>query len=75
MVAITQLAITLGATVGGLIYDARGPVLEFWSSAAVLGLAALFAFVSSRAQQRQQLSGNYRADPGALVCESVECRT
>jgi predicted MFS family arabinose efflux permease len=75
MVAIIQLAITLGATVGGLIYDARGPVPEFWSSAAVLGLAALFAFVSSRAQQRQQLSGNYRADPGALVCESVECRT
>jgi predicted MFS family arabinose efflux permease len=52
MVAIIQLAITVGATAGGLIYDASGPVFEFWSSAAVLALAAVLAFISSRASQR-----------------------
>ncbi|MDB5903111.1 MAG: putative transporter, rane protein [Betaproteobacteria bacterium] len=52
MVAIIQLAITAGATVGGLIYDASGPVFEFGTSAAVLGLAAVLAFISSRASQR-----------------------
>jgi predicted MFS family arabinose efflux permease len=49
MVAIIQLAITVGASAGGLVYDAGGPVFEFGSSAFVLGLAAIFAFVSSRA--------------------------
>jgi predicted MFS family arabinose efflux permease len=50
MVATIQLAITAGATVGGLVFDASGAVADFLSSAAVLALAALVAFVGSRAQ-------------------------
>ena len=46
MVAVVQLAITLGATVGGFVYDAAGPAPEFVGSAGILivaALAALFA--------------------------------
>jgi predicted MFS family arabinose efflux permease len=52
MVAIVQLAITAGATVGGLVFDASGARADFLSSAAVLALAALVAFVASRAHPR-----------------------
>ncbi|MCI4591675.1 MFS transporter [Sphingobium sp. BYY-5] len=45
MVAVVQLAITLGATVGGIIFDAFGPVPEFLGSAAILTLAALMGLV------------------------------
>ena len=34
-VAVIQLAITLGATVGGLVFDAAGPVADFMGSAAI----------------------------------------
>ncbi len=44
MVAVVQLAITLGATVGGVVYDTVGAVPEFLSSAALLGVAAIAAF-------------------------------
>ncbi len=44
MVAVVQLAITLGATVGGVVYDTLGAVPEFLSSAALLGVAAIAAF-------------------------------
>lgn len=54
MVAIIQLAITVGATVGGLVYDATGPVSEFWGSAAILGLAAILAVAGSRTQHRDR---------------------
>ena len=40
MVAVIQLAITLGATIGGLVLDAQGPVAAFASSAAILAVAA-----------------------------------
>jgi predicted MFS family arabinose efflux permease len=43
MVAVIQLAIALGATVGGLIYDASGYQNTFLVSAAVLCASALFA--------------------------------
>ena len=44
MVAVVQLAITLGATVGGFVYDAVGSAPEFLGSAAILVAAALAAF-------------------------------
>ncbi len=48
MVAVVQLAITLGATVGGVVYDTSGAIPEFLSSAGLLGVAALAAFVVAR---------------------------
>ena len=43
MVAVIQLAITLGATAGGVVYDASGYRSTFALSAAVLALSALVA--------------------------------
>ena len=48
MVAVVQLAITLGATVGGVVYDTAGAVPEFLSSAALLGVAAIAAVAVAR---------------------------
>ena len=48
MVAVVQLAITLGATVGGLVFDATGPVIEVLSSACLLVVAALAALALAR---------------------------
>ncbi len=49
MVATIQLGITLGATAGGLVFDAAGPVANVASSAAILGVAAGVALVGGRA--------------------------
>jgi predicted MFS family arabinose efflux permease len=43
MVAIIQLGITVGATAGGVVFDAAGPVATFLSAAAILALAAAAA--------------------------------
>lgn len=51
-VAVIQLAITLGATVGGLVFDAAGPVADFTGSAAILALGAVVAFLAARALPR-----------------------
>ncbi len=48
IVAVIQLAITLGATFGGLVFDAYGPVAAAAAAAAILALAALAAFVGNR---------------------------
>ena len=48
MVAIVQLAITLGATVGGVVFDAAGPRTEFLASAGLLILATIAAFAIGR---------------------------
>jgi predicted MFS family arabinose efflux permease len=48
MVAIIQLAITLGATVGGLLFDASGYQSTFVVSAALLLVASFFALWTSR---------------------------
>lgn len=51
MVAAIQLAITAGATAGGVVFDLGGPVVEFLGSAAVLALAAVVGFAASRMQR------------------------
>ena len=57
MVAVIQLAITLGATMGGAIFDATGVRATFEVSAALLVLAAfLAAMAARRAGQRCELS-------------------
>jgi predicted MFS family arabinose efflux permease len=49
MVAVVQLAIMLGATGGGLLFDASGHRATFGFSAAVLVAASLLALLASRA--------------------------
>lgn len=52
MVAVIQLAITLGATAGGLVFDAAGPIANVTGSAAVLALGALVAILGGRTLPR-----------------------
>ena len=49
MVAVVQLAIALGATVGGLLFDGFGYRTTFSASAAVLVVAAGLALLAGRA--------------------------
>lgn len=53
MVAVIQLAIALGSTIGGLLFDASGYQSVFVASAVVLLLAAFAAFLASRSQMAQ----------------------
>ncbi|MFW6764232.1 MFS transporter [Acinetobacter pittii] len=48
MVAIIQFAITLGATIGGLLYDSHGYSATFYMSATILLLGAMTAFLTWR---------------------------
>ncbi|MCU4332766.1 MFS transporter [Acinetobacter pittii] len=48
MVAIIQFAITLGATIGGLLYDSYGYSVTFYMSATILLLGAITAFLTWR---------------------------
>nr|WP_243444517.1 hypothetical protein [Acetobacter persici] len=48
MVAVVQLAITLGATSGGILFDRIGYQATFAASALVLVLAALSALLTMR---------------------------
>ena len=48
MVAVIQLCIALGSTVGGLLFDGSGYRTTFVASAALLLLAAALAFLTSR---------------------------
>lgn len=51
MVAVIQLAIMLGATVGGFLYDASGYQATFGFSAFLLILATVFAILASRVRR------------------------
>lgn len=48
MVAAAQVGVTSGASFGGIIFDAFGPVAPFLFSTAILVAAALVAFASGR---------------------------
>ncbi|QOT75744.1 MFS transporter [Cupriavidus basilensis] len=50
MVAVVQLAIAIGSTVGGLLFDSSGYQSTFEASAALLLVAAFLTFLTSRAQ-------------------------
>ncbi|UYB50796.1 MFS transporter [Xanthomonas sp. AM6] len=50
MVAVIQLAIALGSTVGGMLFDREGYAATFVASAALLLLAAALAWLASRAR-------------------------
>jgi predicted MFS family arabinose efflux permease len=53
MVAVIQLAITLGASLGGFLFDKSGFRSTFGLSAALLFGSALFAFLAWRRPRRQ----------------------
>jgi predicted MFS family arabinose efflux permease len=52
MVAVVQVAITMGAAGGGLVFDALGYLPTFFLSAAIFGLSAAFAFLDARSVRR-----------------------
>lgn len=52
MVAVVQLAIASGATVGGILFDSLGYRATFGASAAVLAVAAVTALLAGRAGWR-----------------------
>ena len=66
MVAIVQLAIAAGATVGGLLFDLSGYRATFETSAAVLGVAAVLTVLAARSALRQS-SSTTRAMPYSTV--------
>ena len=53
MVAAIQLAITLGATVGGFLFDMNGYRSTFTASAAMLVAAGALAFAAKRAESSE----------------------
>ena len=55
IVAIIQLAITLGATLGGLLFDSHGYSATFSASALLLLTAALLAFITYRISLRRRM--------------------
>jgi predicted MFS family arabinose efflux permease len=61
MVAVVQLAISLGATAGGVVYDASGYRSTFALSAAALALSALVAGAARR-QARGERTPRHRDD-------------
>ncbi len=62
MVAIVQLAIASGATVGGLLFDFSGYRATFESSAMLLGVAAVLAWLAGRCASRE-MRGVIRSIP------------
>lgn len=50
MVAVIQLCIALGSVIGGLLFDGSGYRTTFMTSAALLLLAAVWAYLTSRTQ-------------------------
>lgn len=54
MVAVVQLAIMLGATLGGMLFDASGYRATFHLSAGLLVLAAVAALLAARSARQSQ---------------------
>lgn len=54
MVAIIQLSIALGSTMGGLLFDQSGYQTTFIASAALLLIAAVLTFLTSRSDTSQR---------------------
>lgn len=52
MVAIIQLAITLGATVGGILFDVTGYQATFGMSSVLLVIAAVLAVIAARSSSQ-----------------------
>jgi predicted MFS family arabinose efflux permease len=68
MVAVIQLGITIGAAVGGLVFDSSGVGATFLSSAGILVLAGVVAFAASRVHSRATGDAG-EARPGSLLAD------
>ena len=55
MVAVIQLAIAIGATAGGVVFDSSGASATFLTSAGILVLAGVAAFATSRVRARASI--------------------
>ncbi|WP_434629910.1 MFS transporter [Pseudomonas sp. Z1-29] len=66
MVAIVQLAIASGATVGGVLFDLSGYRATFETSAAVLVVAAVLTMLAARAAARKSSQASSDATYGAV---------
>ncbi|KWU52733.1 MFS transporter [Pseudomonas palleroniana] len=71
MVAIIQLAITAGATVGGLAFDHWGYQATFELSAASLGIAALLACLAARRASLTTVVGRPSGKTDSASCRIV----
>ncbi|MGV7217411.1 MFS transporter [Bradyrhizobium sp. UFLA05-112] len=72
MVAVVQLAITLGAAGGGLLFDAAGYRVTFLASAGVLVAGALFAGLDARAARVSERS-RFTSDSAAQSDAGMRC--
>ncbi|AVE04088.1 MULTISPECIES: MFS transporter [Pseudomonas] len=71
MVAIIQLAITAGATVGGLAFDHWGYQATFELSAASLSIAALLACLAARRASLTTVVGRPSGKTDSASCRTV----
>ncbi|MFP3492650.1 MFS transporter [Pseudomonas sp. SIMBA_059] len=71
MVAIIQLAITAGATVGGLAFDHWGYQATFELSAASLGIAVLLACLAARRASLTTVVGRPSGKTDSASCRTV----
>ena len=62
MVAVVQLAIALGSTAGGLVFDTAGYRSTFALSAVLLLVAGFLAFLASRCGAQHQGSSAWKFD-------------
>ena len=69
MVAIIQLGITIGATVGGVVFDSLGGSITFLSSAGILALSGLVASAAKQMHPRRRAT-----DCAPRKSPSADCR-
>jgi predicted MFS family arabinose efflux permease len=69
-VAVVQLAITLGAGGGGLLFDAGGYRATFLASAALLAGAAALAALDAWTQRKAPVAVRIAAAPNARLSHS-----
>jgi predicted MFS family arabinose efflux permease len=67
MVAVIQLAITLGAGGGGLLFDASGYQATFAASALILCASAVVTLIAARAARRPTVFGAGELSPCATL--------
>jgi predicted MFS family arabinose efflux permease len=62
MVAVIQLAITMGAALGGILFDGLGHQATFTASAMLLCSSALLALIAARTVSAAARNPQFRSD-------------
>jgi MFS family permease len=70
MVAVIQLAITGGATVGGVLLDRNGYQATFDTSAALLVIAAVLAILAARAAAQTVIIPLLQKQGGGVIVDT-----